>query len=170
MVAPGREGPARLFHPVDSVVAAIILAACAFLFYRTTTFDTVPAMLSQNIPPSFFPQIVLILIMLLTAALPFEHLLRANRGRNIDKGRAEPVQLVTWLTIAAVVAISVAMPWLGTLLTMVAVCLVVPPLWGEHRLRFILPFAVLFPLAVGLLFQRVLGVFFERGIFDISLR
>jgi putative tricarboxylic transport membrane protein len=151
-------------------VAALVLAVCALLFYRTTTFDTVPPMLSQNIPPSFFPQIVLILIMAMTAVLPFEHALRANRGRNIDKGRAEPVRPVTWLTMAAVIAIAVAMPWLGTFLTMVAVCFVVPPLWGERRLRYIVPFAVLFPLAVGLLFQRVLGVFFEPGIFDISLR
>jgi putative tricarboxylic transport membrane protein len=61
------------------------------------------------------------------------------------------------------------MPQLGTFLTMIVVCLILPWLWGERRLKLIVPFAVLFPIAVTLVFNRILGVYFEPGIFGIAL-
>ena len=47
--------------------------------------------------------------------------------------------------------------------------LILPWLWGERRLKLILPFAVLFPITVTLVFNRILGVYFEPGIFGIAL-
>ena len=58
------------------------------------------------------------------------------------------------------------MPWLGTILALVLVCALLPLLWGEKRIKVILPFVILFPGLVTLLFTKVLGVFFEPGIWS----
>ena len=164
-------GPvARLIHPVDALLAAIILALVGWLYYETTQFEEVSFLFTQNVPPQMFPQILLIIIGALALAMPFEHLLSKRKGKDLDKGRREHVKPLTWFTMVALVAIISASQLLGTLLTMVAVCLVIPLLWGERRLKVVLPFAVIFPVCVALLFSVVLGVFFDPGIAGIALR
>lgn len=161
---------ARLLHPVDTFLAFIILCIVAWLYYETTQFEKVSDLFSQNVPPQMFPRILLIIIAVLALAMPFEHLLLKRKGKDIDKGRREPIKPIAWVTMAALVAIIAASELLGTLLTMVAVCLVVPFLWGERRLRVVLPFAVIFPLCVAFLFSVVLGVYFDPGAIGISIR
>ena len=65
------ESGSPLVHRIDLVVTLIILAICGALYYITTTFDEVSNMLAQNIPPEFFPRLVLMIIVGLTLALPF---------------------------------------------------------------------------------------------------
>ena len=161
---------ARLFHPVDTLVASVILCLVGWLYYETTQFEEVADLFSQNIPPQMFPRILLFIIAVLALAMPFEHLLLKRKGKDIDKGRREPVKRIAWVTMVALVAIIAASPYLGMLLTMVAVCLVIPFLWGERRLRFVLPFAIIFPLCVTFLFSVVLGVYFDPGVIGISIR
>lgn len=164
-------GPiARLIHPTDALVAVLILCLVAWLYYETTQFEEVSFLFTQNVPPQMFPRILLSIIALLALAMPFEHLLLKRSGKDIDKGRRERVKPLAWYTMAALVAIVSLSQFLGTLLTMIAVCLVIPFLWGERRLRVVLPFAVLFPLCVAFLFSVVLGVFFDPGAVGISLR
>ena len=43
----------------DVLMGGSLLAFCAVAFYATTLFREVPAMLSQNVPPTFFPRVVL---------------------------------------------------------------------------------------------------------------
>lgn len=163
-------GPvARLIHPVDTLVAFLILCVVAWLYYETTQFEEVSALFTQNIPPQMFPRILLIFIALLALAMPFEHLLLQRKGKDIDKDRRRPVKPLAWFTMLALVLIITASQWLGTLLTMVAVCLVIPFLWGERRLRVVLPFAVFFPLCVAFLFSEVLGVYFDPGAVGVSI-
>ncbi len=161
---------ARLIHPVDTFVAFIILCVVAWLYYETSQFEKVSDLFSQNVPPQMFPRILLIIIAVLALAMPFEHLLLKRKGKDIDKGRRQPIKPIAWITMAALVAIIAASELLGTLMTMVAVCLVIPFIWGERRLRFVLPFAVIFPLCVAFLFSVVLGVFFDPGAIGISIR
>jgi len=161
---------ARLIHPVDGILTLIILAAVAWLYYETSQFDEVSALLSQNVPPQMFPRLLLVIIAVLALAMPFEHLLLKRKGKDIDKDRRKPVKAIAWVTMAALVAIIAASPLLGTLLTMVTVCIVIPFLWGERRLRFVLPFAVLFPLFIALLFNIVLGVYFDPGVVGLTIR
>ena len=54
--------------------------------------------------------------------------------------------------------------------SMVVVCLALPMLWGERRLKVLIPFAVVFPGLVAFLFASVLGVHFEPGAFAITPR
>ncbi len=174
--AGGKEGArpagsvARLIHPVDTLLAVFILCVIVWLYYETTQFEEVSFLFTQNVPPQMFPRILLGLLALLALAMPFEHLLLKRKGKDIDKDRREPVKAIAWVTMVALVAIIAVSQWLGTLLTMMAVCLVIPLLWGERRLRVVLPFAVLFPLCVAVLFSIVLGVYFDPGAFGISIR
>jgi putative tricarboxylic transport membrane protein len=161
---------ARLIHPVDGVLTLLILAAVGWLYYETSQFEEVSFLFSQNVPPQMFPRILLIFIAALALAMPFEHLLLKRKGKDIDKDRREPVKAIAWKTMVALVAIVTASPLFGTLLTMAAVCVVIPVLWGERRLRVVLPFAVLFPLCIALLFNIVLGVHFDPGAVGFSIR
>ncbi|MHA1152641.1 MAG: tripartite tricarboxylate transporter TctB family protein [Alphaproteobacteria bacterium] len=166
---PARSGPHGLIHPVDLVIMTIILSICGALYYVTTTFEEVSDLLAQNIPPEFFPRLVLLVIAILTLGLPFEHLFQRRRGNDLDSKRRKKLRPLVYLTASVLVFLALAMPYLGTFLLMIVVCLILPWLWGERRLRLIGLFAVLFPLAVALLFNRVLGVYFEPGIFGITL-
>ncbi len=166
-LTPQERGP--LLHTTDLVVALIILAICVVLYYVTTTFEEVSNLLAQNIPPEFFPQLVLIIIAILTLGVPFEHLLHKRRGDNIDSERSDRIKRMPYVTAALLIALVLGIPYLGMLLSMIGVCAVLPLLWGERRLKLIVPFALLFPLAVAYLFNKVLLVFFEPGILGIAL-
>ncbi len=165
----GRIGPGGLIHSVDLVIMTIILSICGALYYVTTTFEEVSNLLAQNIPPEFFPRLVMLVIAVLALGLPFEHLFQRPRGHDLDKDRRKKLRPLPYLTALVLVVLAFAMPYLGTFLTMIVVCLILPWLWGERRLRLIGLFAVLFPLAVALVFNRVLGVYFEPGILGITL-
>ncbi|MDP2618697.1 MAG: tripartite tricarboxylate transporter TctB family protein [Hyphomicrobiales bacterium] len=162
---PGQEG---LVHRTDLVVSLVVLAICAFFYYVTTTFDEVSTLLSQNIPPEFFPRGVLIIIMIMALGLPFEHVLHRRRGEDIDSERSERVKRMPYLTTGLLFLIILAMPYVGTLICMIAICLTLPVLWGERRWRRIILFALLFPLAVAYVFDRVLLVQFEPGMLGIA--
>lgn len=171
---PASDGPAAprqrgLIHPVDLTIMAIVLAICGALYYATTTFEEVSDLLAQNIPPEFFPRLVMLLIAILAIGLPFEHLLHRRRGTNLDSKRSQKLRPLPYLTALVLVLLGFAMPYLGTFLAMIVVCLILPWLWGERRVKLIVPFAVLFPIVVALVFNRVLGVYFEPGIFGIAL-
>lgn len=161
----GRDG---LVHRTDLIVTFIILAVCAFFYYLTTGFEEVSAMLAQNVPPEFFPRGVLIIIMILALGLPFEHLLHRRRGEDIDSERSERVKLMPYLTSGLLFLSVLAMPYAGTLLSTMGICLALPLLWGERRWRRIIPFALLFPLAVAYVFDRVLLVQYEPGMLGIA--
>lgn len=159
----------KVLHTTDVVVALIILTICGILYYITTTFDEVSDLLAQNVPPEFFPQLVLIIIAILTLGVPFEHLLHTRRGGNIDSERSDRIKRMPYFTGGLLIMFVIGIPYLGMLLTMIGLCLVLPLLWGERRLKLIIPFAIVFPLAVAYLFNKILLVFFEPGIFGIAL-
>lgn len=156
----------RLIHRTDLGVALIILAAAAALFYATTQFEEVSPMLSQNLGPELFPQLLLMVIIALTLSIPIEHLFLEGGAERLDKERKDPIQPISWLTIALLVFIVAIMEVLGTVLTMVAICVFLPLLWGERRIRVIAPFAILFPAAVTLVFSSLLKVYFLPGLLE----
>jgi len=159
----------RLFHPIDVIVAIVLLAFCAWLYYLTTQFESVSDLFAQDITPEFFPQLLLIVIVAMTLLLPIEHKLFGN-GKQLDKGRSDSIGPMTYLTVVLLLSILLILPWLGVYLAMVVVCLLLPLLWGERRLIRIMLFAVIFPLLVALLFTQVLSVYFIPGVFNLSFR
>lgn len=153
----------------DLAVAAILLAACGALYYVTTTFEEVSPLFAQDMPPERFPRMLLWLIAALAAALPFEQRLRGDEGKKLDTARKSTVPTIVYLTAGFLALTVVAIPWIGTSLVLVAVCLGLPLLWGERRWKLLVPFLVLFPWAVMMLFAGVLGVHFDAGVFGLKL-
>jgi putative tricarboxylic transport membrane protein len=163
------DGQDGLLHRTDLIVAFIVIAICAFFYFATTTFEEVSNLLAQNVPPEFFPRWVLIIIVVLALGLPFEHVVHSKRGGNIDSERSERVKQMPYLTAGLLFVAIAAMPYIGTLLSTVGICLALPLLWGARRWRLIVPFALIFPLAVAYVFDRILLVQYEPGIFGITL-
>ena len=167
--AGGEDAETRfssLVHRTDLTLALVILAVCGVLYYLTTRFEKVPDLMSQNIPPEWFPRLLLWVIALLTFIIPFEHLLHKKGKKHLDEDRSARIKPISIYSAILLCCIVVSMPWLGTFLTLILVCILMPILWGEKRVKVILPFAVLFPGLVTLLFTKVLGVFFEPGIWS----
>ena len=148
----------------DFILAVIILAVCGFLFFITTRFEEASEQMSQNIPPEWFPQIILIFISVLTLAIPFEHYFKGRKVAGKEREvKVKPISILSALLLCLIIFL---MPWLGTFATMLLICLLLPLLWGERRISVLLPFAIIFPGAVTLLFTKVLGVYFEAGIWS----
>lgn len=140
----------------DSLIGVCLIAFCAFVFWLTTGFDDVPPMLSQNVPPTFFPRLVLSIIALLSLALILQGLKKEAKANE----KIEPAVFVT----AAIVAIAgLLLSFAGTLLTLSLVAIVLPIAWGERRARLIGALAVCLPAAVYLIFSFALGIRFPAG-------
>ncbi len=164
------EAGARVFHPIDTLLAVFVFGIVGLLWYASSQFEGVSSLFQDNIAPEKFPRILLVTIAFFALFLPFEHLLLKRDGRDIDKNRKTPVKRLAWVTMAALLAIVSAGYYLGTFLTMAKVCLIIPMLWGERKLIAVVPFAIGFPLLVAFIFEIFLRVPFDPGIFGISLR
>lgn len=158
----GLMPPTSFVDRTDLILAVIIIAVCGFLFFTTTRFEEASVHMSQNIPPEWFPQLLLVFIVVLTCFIPFEHLFKGKKI--LGKDRQADIKPISFFSAALLCGIIFLMPWLGTFLTMVFVCTLLPLLWGESRLKILLPFAIVFPGLVALLFTKVLRVYFEAGI------
>ena len=135
----------------------LLFSATGFLL--TFGFDEVPAILSQNIPPTFFPRVVLATMALMSILL----LIQGVRRKEPKKA---PVPLIVFVT-GGVIAIAVLLlrP-LGVFPVIFLACLVLPFLWGERRIRGVLLFAALTPVAIYVVFVHFLQLRFPPGILD----
>jgi putative tricarboxylic transport membrane protein len=158
-----------MINRTDIGVGVIMLITCALLYYFTSTFEEVSPLFAQDVPPERFPRMLLWVIVVLSLALPFERWLRKEKGRLLDKARSRPIQPIVFVTSGFLVIAVFAIQWIGTFLVLVAVCIGLPLLWGERRWKFLLPFVVLFPAAIMLLFSGLLSVYFEPGAIGFSL-
>jgi putative tricarboxylic transport membrane protein len=167
-----REGAdaSSLIHPTDLRLALFILSVCAYLYWVTTEFEQVADMFAQDVGPEFFPRLLLWTIVLLSLALPFEHLFLKEKRKGIDKNRKSRIEPMTYVTAGLLIATVASIPWLGSILSMVAICILLPMLWGERRAKVLVPFAVIFPAGITFLFAYLLGVHFEPGVFDFTIR
>ncbi|MEX2615842.1 MAG: tripartite tricarboxylate transporter TctB family protein [Alphaproteobacteria bacterium] len=153
-----------LVHRTDLLLTLALFAFCGFAWYATTQFEEPSALFQDNIQPAFFPRIMIWTILLLSILLPFEHRAISKRGEDIDAERNSRIQPMAYITFGVLVILLLIAPWLGTLLTVITASFVLPLLWGERRLKLIIPFAILFPIAVMVLFSKVLQVYFEPGL------
>ena len=80
-----------LIDRTDLGLAIIILAICGYLYWVTTGFDKVADLFAQDVPPEFFPRLLIWTIVVLTLGLPFEHLFLRKRGKSLDEERANRV-------------------------------------------------------------------------------
>ncbi len=140
----------------DTYVGVTLLALCAVIYWLTTGFTEVPAMLSQNVPPTFFPRLVLSLVAILSVVLIFNGL-----GKSPEVSvRIEPAVPIT---AAIVVLAGVLAGILGTLPTLGLIAIALPLAWGERRLRPIGILAIGLPASIYLIFSVALGIRFPPG-------
>ena len=131
---------------------------------ETEKFEEVSDLFAQNIPPQMFPQILLIIIGLMVCIIPFEHLFLSKSGKDIDADRKKKIKPITYGSMAMLIAIISFSEFLGAHITIFLSCLILPLFWGERNLKLLIPYVVLFPIAIILLFNVALGLYFEPGI------
>ncbi len=163
-------GPSGLVDRIDAVLALVLILACAALYYETTGFEQPALFLGDNVLPAEFPQMLLVGIGVLALTLPFEHLLERRRHPLIRKARRTPIGFTTWATIGLLVTILALAESLGTILTILVSSLALPALWGERRWWLLAVYAIAFTAVVTYVFAVVLSVYFEPGIFGITIR
>ena len=154
----------NLFNITDTIIATLLVAMLAFLWLETEKFEEVSDLFAQNIPPQMFPQILLIIIGLMVCIIPFEHLFLSKSGKDIDADRKKKIKPITYGSMAMLIAIISFSEFLGAHITIFLSCLILPLFWGERNLKLLIPYVVLFPIAIILLFNVALGLYFEPGI------
>lgn len=147
--------------PRDLVVALAVLAFCATAYAVTLGFKEAPSAVAQNVQPATFPRLVIGVIAALSALL-------AALSFRSDSARKRPVKPMVAVTAAMMVAFVIAFDTLGFIAAMVLFSLAMPMLWGERRWSLLLPFAVLFPAAIYLVFVIGLGVHFDPGLLGVN--
>lgn len=139
----------------------VLLAFCAALYWLTTRFDSVPAALSQNVPPEFFPRLLLAFI----AALSVVLMLRGGgkkagaapaAGAAADNKKGLAAAAAAWLGCAL-------FHFAGALPAMLFICLALPLILGERRRGMLALYALGFPAAVYAVFAMLLEVRFPEG-------
>ncbi len=143
-------------HP-DTLTGCILLGFCAVIFWLTTSFPEVPAMLSQNVPPTFFPRLVIGVIAMLSIALILNGL-----QKTVDV--AKRVRPAVFVTAAIILSAGVMVSLVGTLFTLSLVAVAIPFAWGERRLRPIGILAITMPAVIYLVFSLAFGIRFPGGL------
>lgn len=169
--APTRSIRWRI-NRTDFIVTLVILAIVGVTYYGTTLFDPVaPKLREYMVGPEGFPRLVLGVIVFLTLWLPFEiGLRREEEGRALEKDRADTIKPITYITALVLATVVVLYTFLGTLLSIIAVCVVLPLLWGERRWKIWIPYVILMPALIVVIFAGGLQINFEPGIFDVRVR
>jgi len=163
-------GADGLVHGTDLAVTGILLAVCAWLYYLTTTFEEVSPLFAQDVPPEMLPRLLIWTIAILSLLLPFEHLLKPGGREHFDEARSVAIHRMAYFTAGLLALVVLSIEWIGTYFAIIAVCFLLPVLWGERRWKLLVPYAIVFPTAVMFLFSRLLGVYFDPGAFGIDLR
>lgn len=159
-----------IVNRTDLWVAIVILSVVALLWYHTTLWDPLPAFVQRGLAPSLFPRIWLGLMAAMALILPFEQYLQGEHGAALDKDRTKPVKAITLLTMLLMVPLSGAMEWLGSIVVIVLICIVLPLIWGERRIRILIPYVIIFPPAVIFLFKLAFKVNFEPGVLGLGFK
>lgn len=171
--AAGKGGRVRLpshLHWPDLRISLVIWLVCGWLFWLTTRFEKVAALLAQNIQPSWFPRLLIGTIFVLSLILPFEHLFMEAGKERLDEHRKARIEPISLLTAALLCAVVLAISYLGTFLAMVLVSAALPVLWGERVSMKLVLFVVLFPATVAVVFTQVLQVYFDPGVMGLLFR
>lgn len=140
--------------PRDAIAGTGILLFCLAAYLVTLTFKEAPPALAQNVQPATFPRLVLTVMAVLAT------IIIVMSFRLPDK-HPKHIRLMVWPSAAAMVGFLIVFDVLGILPAMMLFCFGLPLLWGERRLQFIIPYAILFPVAIYWLFAIALSVHFE---------
>lgn len=178
-MAPTREpeadrGRARrvrgLVSGVDFGITAVLLAFAGWVYFETTRFEEISDLFAQDVPPEMLPRLLVWTIVLLSLLLPFEHLFKPGGRAHFHGARSQPIAKMAWMTAGVLTLIVLSVKWASAYIALIIACVALPVLWGERRWKVLVPYALVFPTIVMLVFSRLLGVYFEPGIIGIDFR
>ena len=134
-------------------VPSAIIAFCLVAYWLSTQFDRVPPILLRGMQPSDFPQLVLLLIMVLSVLVmifdrPIKH---------------EPIPFNVWTTIGLFVVFALVAQ-IDLFLGLGVFAGALAYLWGERRVWGIGLVAIVSPTLIFLLFDQVFSIRFPRGL------
>ncbi len=139
--------PARWAAPVT------IIAVSLFAFWQSTQFERVPPILKRGMQPSDFPQLVLLLIIVLAL-----YVLVKEKQVTIEK--LHPKALSSIGLLVAFVLLAEIDLFLGLGAFSAALCLN----WGERRPGAILFVGLVVPVLIFFFFDAVFDIRFPRGL------
>ena len=96
---------AGFVHKKDLVLAIILVAFGAFMYYEASKFPEAPAILGDTLNADVFPKMLITIMFLLVAIIPFEFKLTPDKVAKIDKDRDDKTLTITWLTILLLLTI-----------------------------------------------------------------
>lgn len=162
--APKNTLGAGLIHKVDLIVATILIVGGGFMYYESTLLPPAPNILGDTLNADVFPKMLIIITIILASIIPFEIKFMPEKIQKIDKGRSVKLETITWKTIVLLIAIVSVAEFLGPMVTMFVTALCFPLVWGEKNYIRIAIYSVAFPLFVFLVFNKLLGLFFDPGV------
>lgn len=147
-------------------VPIALILFCGLAYWQTTQFDRVPPILLRGMQPADFPQLVLFLIVGLSALLIYRALKggdsKASEAQAIgDESSGMPASV--WKTMGLFLVFAVLAP-IDLFLGLGAFALCLTLLWGERRPWALLLVAAVAPALVFFLFDQVFEVRFPRGL------
>lgn len=143
--------PKHNFEPW--VVNSLILSFCGASFWISTTFDRMPPILKRGIQPSDFPQLILILILILTVAMIwFDPIIVDER---LDSK-----------TLGSIVLLAVfgGLTFIDLFLSLGVTAALLAIFWTERRWYVVLGIGLMMPALIFLLFDQVFEIRFPRGV------
>lgn len=158
-----------IIHLTDAVVTAILLVGTIYFWVLADNFEDVPDLFAQNLSPDLFPKLLLFCIGALSLTLPFEHLFLSGGRERLDGGRKDAVKPRTYLIGGMIILLLAAMPYLGAIISLFAISLIMPCVWGERRMTRVIPFAIIFPGVIIVLFGLLLKVHLDPGRYGVGL-
>lgn len=147
----------------DQLVALGAACVAALALTYTFTFDTVPAALMEGMGAAEFPQLICIVILLLSICLFFA---RPARG---DADALPPVHACTWWTLGLCFAFFGGLALVGMLAAMFLFPIAAGLVWGERRLHVLVSSAAIMTLLIWLLFVRVFQFTLPGGLLGDAL-
>nr|WP_300314655.1 tripartite tricarboxylate transporter TctB family protein [Halomonas sp.] len=141
----------------DLLPGLLLLTMVAVLFAVTLQFDTVPAAFAQGMQSAAMPQLILVLITILTIVMIYQ-------GHGHEEDKKAPMTWRFWATAAVLLSAAFLFKWLGITLTTALTCFALPLLWGERRITRVAIYSIATPLCIYLLFTHALQLRLPQGV------
>lgn len=141
----------------DYLVAGVLVALCALIFYFSTLIDRVPVGLAQGIQPASFPQGVLVAILGLTLLMLYE-------AREHTLETPEPIPGLAYKTMLAMIASLAVVTWVDFFIGLIGFVAICVPLWGMRRIGVAIGYALALHGVLFVLFSTFLQVRFPTGL------
>ena len=140
-------------------MAAVALSACAVAYGLTYRFATMPAAMMSGLGAEFFPRLVI-------GVIAFLALLALFGIGNPPMETPAPVPRMVWMTAGVLFAFMGAVALIGMWPAAIIVLVGIGLLWGERNLLKLTASALALCAILYVLFVRVLGGNFPKGLIE----